>query len=102
LEGDPTAAVARLAGRRLGARRRAAALAGLAGRRAEDLDVRLGAEGRFLEAQLEVVPEVGPAARPAAAPAEQVAEPEEVAQDVAGARRWYSRGRRRLLAGSRA
>src|SRR5207247_8701594 len=50
-----------------------------------NLDRRLGAARRFLEADLEVVPQVGAALRsaaPAAAAAEQVAEPEHVAEDV--------------------
>ena len=53
---------------------------------ARNLDRRLGAVRRFLEADLEVVAQVGSALRAAAAPpaaaAEQVAEPEHVAEDV--------------------
>ena len=58
--------------------------AGGAGLGPGDLDVGLGAEGRLLEGQLEVVAQVGaaPRARRGAA-AEDVAEAEEVAEDVA-------------------
>src|SRR5215468_7152132 len=85
LEADLTRAAALLARRRLGARLRAAPVAGGARREPGDRDRLLDAACRLLEGDLELVLEVLAATRPrAAAPpatrAEEVAE--EVADDV--------------------
>src|SRR5262249_34851363 len=66
LERDLAAASARGAGRGLGARGRARAVADRAVLGPWDLQRGLGAESRLLERQLEVVAQVGPAARPPA------------------------------------
>ena len=65
---------------RPGPARRARALARRAGLLARDADLRLGALGRGLEGDLEVVAQIGAAARAGAAAAEGVAETEDVAE----------------------
>src|SRR6185503_17418408 len=82
LERDLAPAAARRARAGRGAGRGPAALAGRARLGARDLDVGLGAEDRFLEAEVEVVAQVGAASRASTPAAERVAEAEEVAQDV--------------------
>src|SRR6185295_388317 len=85
LGSDLSLALALLACARARSGRRARAAAGLAVLLTRNLDRRLGAARRFLEADLEVVAQVGAALRPAAAAAtaaEQIAEPEHVAEDV--------------------
>ena len=80
----------------LRARGGAAARAGGAGLGPRDPELGLGAEGRLLEGELEVVAQVRSAARAAAPAAEGVAEAEEVAEDVAevGEDRGVEAGRR--------
>jgi len=80
LVADLADAAALRTGLRPGAARRARALARRAGLLARDADLRLGALGRGLEGDLEVVAQIGAAARPGAAAAERVAEAEDVAE----------------------
>src|SRR5207249_3202322 len=85
LEADLPRALALRTGARRGPRPGAAPVARVAGREARHRDRLLASEGRFLEADLEVVAEILPAPRPAvpaAPPARAEEVPEQVADDV--------------------
>src|SRR5437016_1440135 len=85
LEADLPRALALRTDARRGPRLGAAPVARVAGREARHRDRLLASEGRFLEADLEVVAEILPAPRPAtpaARPARAEEVPEQVADDV--------------------